>query len=148
MKRLQKQDDGVSEIVGTILLLGFAIALFVLVQIMALNFPFNEPDPSVRISAVIDMDSTAPNNDIVILVHQGGESLSLDTKTIFVIQDGAPYTTTAGAIIDPDTSNGDDSWNIGEKLLYGPYNLAGKEVRITVVDVVTNSVIMQGTVRG
>jgi len=144
MRNIKNNKKAVSEVVGTIMLLGMAIALFSIVQIMAMNFPFNEPDPSVRLTATIDVDT-------VVIVHQGGESLSLDTKIIFYI-DGNSVTETAGSIIDSHTPGGSiNSWDIGEKLLYDPPGygaLKNKEVRITVVDVVSNSLIMQGTVIG
>jgi len=139
MTKIVKNKKGVSEIVGVILMLGMAIALFSFVYIMAINFPFNEPNPYVRISATYDNDDNA-----IIIVHQGGESLSPNTNIIVVIN-GKVYTQTV-ALMRP----GDTSWNIGEKL---QFNLSkplenGQEARITVVDVVSNSVVMQGTVRG
>ena len=146
MKKIVKNKKGVSEVVGVIIMLGIAIALFAIVYIMAINFPFNEPNPSVRLSATID-------DDYVIIVHQGGESLSLDTEVIFSVQGYSTLTSiTINNMLD-DPSKVNNVWNIGEK---ASYNLSGsistdltnKEVRITVVDVVSNSVVMQGTVRG
>jgi hypothetical protein len=145
MKRIIKNKKAVSEIVGTMLLLGFAIAMFVGVQLMALNFPFNEPDPTVRLSATID-------DDTVIVVHLGGESLSPNTEIVYYVE-GNSITKTASEML----AVGDTSWNIGEKLSYnltgsGDFltlsDLTGKEVRITVIDVATNSLIMQGAVIG
>lgn len=136
MKRIMKNKKAVSEIVGTIMLLGMAIALFTLVQFMAINYPFNEPNPSVRLSAAID-------GDIVVVVHQGGGALSMDTEITFVVihEDGtseSPY------VLTPD-----DDWTIGEKIKYDISSISNvKEVRITIIDVESNSVIMQGTVMG
>jgi flagellin-like protein len=150
MKKIIKNKKAVSEIVGTIMLLGMAVALFTIVHLMAVNYPFNEPRPSVRLSATID-------NDTVIVVHQGGESLPLDTKLMFALKNETfedDIITNASDKLDSYTSNGDKYWGIGEKLLYNTsvdypsLYLSNFQVRITVIDVDTNSVIMQGTVRG
>lgn len=142
MKKIVKNKKAVSEVVGVILMLGMAIALFSFVYIMAINFPFNEPNPYVRISATYDNDANA-----IIIVHQGGENLSRNTN-IIVVYDGFFKNETVGKL---PGYNG-PSWNIGEKLIFAlsPSNplKEGKEARITVVDIVSNTVVMQGTVRG
>lgn len=138
MKKIVKNKTGVSEVVGVIIMLGIAIALFSIVYIMAINFPFNDPAPLVRITATI-------NENYVILLHQGGESLSPDTNIIVVIN-GVVYTQTVALMLQ----EGDNSWNIGEKLLFDPGlgPLKNLEAKITVVDAITNTIIMQGSVRG
>jgi flagellin-like protein len=150
MKKIVKNKKGVSEVVGVIIMLGIAIALFSIVYIMAINFPFNEPNPYVRLSATID-------DDTIVIVHQGGESLSLNTEIIITVE-GCPNIPIETAYnLSDDISRSNGTWDIGEKLLYNfsaGYSpcpsivLNGVEVRITVVDVISNSVVMQGTVRG
>ena len=54
MKKIGNNKKGVSEIVGVAILLGMAIALFTIVQLMAISFPFNKPNPSVSLTATID----------------------------------------------------------------------------------------------
>lgn len=134
-KRAKK---AVSEIVGTALLLGIAIALFSIVQVIALNLPYNTNPPSVRLVGNIE-------NETIYIVHHGGESLSLDTEIIFRINDNT-YSWTAREILNQSSSNGDNVWNIGEKVdYYGDFS--GKQVMITVVDVESSSVIMQSTIQ-
>lgn len=144
MKKISKNKKAVSEVVGVAILLGMAIGLFTVVQIMAINIDFNTPAPLVRLTATIDNDTI--DGDSIILLHQGGESLSPDTRIIVVI-DGKIDEKTVGQMLRV----GDNSWNIGEKLLFyhKDFNvLTGENANITVVDVFTNSIIMQGTVRG
>ncbi|OGS40780.1 MAG: hypothetical protein A3K77_03240 [Euryarchaeota archaeon RBG_13_31_8] len=138
MRKIVKNKQGVSEIVGVIVMLGMAIALFSVVYIMAITFPFNNPSPLVRISATIQ-------DDAVILLHKGGESLSPNTNIIVEIN-GEVYT----EIVANWYGYNGPSWNIGEKLSSKPLGdgVKIKEARITVVDVITNSIIMQGTVKG
>ncbi len=140
MIKIFNNKKGVSEVVGVIIMLGIAIALFSVVYLMAINFPFNEPNPYVRLSATYDNDDNA-----IIIVHQGGVNLSRNTNIIVVI-DGDLINETVDQLVGYNGS----SWNIGEKL---QFNLSeplanGQEARITVVDAVSNSVVMQGKVRG
>ena len=148
MRKIIRNKKGVSEIVGVAILLGMAIALFTIVQLMAINFPFNNPNPSVHLTATIDGQK-------VIILHQGGESLPLDTKIILVIIDpsGTPGSPIYTAPNDPspnmDEGSIGNSWNIGEKLSYDTgSSLSNKEVEIAIVDTQSNAIIMQGTVRG
>jgi flagellin-like protein len=137
MKKINRNKKGVSEVVGTILMLGLAITLFAAVYITAVNFPFNEPDPSVRISATADKNT-------IVFAHQGGESLPADTRFIVAIDEDIYYKTAAQMNVSGD-------WNIGEILIFDdlpPLSLVNQEAKVTVVDGNSNSVVMQGTVRG
>jgi len=139
----KRANKAVSSIVGTALLLGMAIALFSIVQILALSFPYNPNPPSVRLVGTID-------GDTIHVFHHGGESLSLDTKITFTI-DGTVYAKNAGEILNSTMSNGDNFWNIGEKVSYGRnshgLSLNGREVTTMVVDVESNTIVMQSTIQ-
>lgn len=147
MKRRKNTEKAVSEIVGTALLLGIAIALFAIVQVIAFNVQFNEPGPSARITATIVDDGS---NDKVVVIHQGGEKLPLDnTKLVIAIDSNAPVTINNPSI-HTSTDNGDNYWNIGEKIVYdtGENLNYNNKVRISVVDTKHNSLVMQGSVKG
>ncbi len=143
----KRADKAVSSIVGTALLLGMAIALFSIVQILALSFPYNPNPPSARLVGNIE-------GDVIYIVHHGGESLSLDTKIIFTIANDAPITKTAGdgdLIIHIVHSNtGDDNlWDISEKVVVNPDgygNLSNIPVQIAVVVVESGTIMMQSTI--
>ncbi len=136
----KRANSAVSEVIGTAILLGMAIALFSVVQVIALDYPFNSPSPSVQLVGTIDENT-------ILIKHQGGESLSLDTKIMFTI-DGEPEPIQiASDILDPITSNGDDFWNIGEKVSYTFDNIDRQveaTVEATVIDIESNSIIMRG----
>ena len=142
-KRAKK---AVSEIVGTALLLGISIALFSIVQVIALNLPYNTNPPTVRLVGNID-------NETIYIVHHGGESLPLDTEIIFNLNDKV-YSRTAG---DTDLLIQSDSgdlnlWDINEKIEFNPDDFGSLVnekvmVMITVVDVESNTVIMQSTIQ-
>jgi flagellin-like protein len=137
----KRKNNAVSEIIGTVILLGIAISLFSLVQVIALSFPFNANPPSARIVGNID-------GNTIYIFHHGGESLSLNTKIIFTI-DGDSYLKNASEILNINTSDGDNLWNIGEKLNYTHTgNLVDLSVDIMVIDHKSNSVIMMNTLQG
>lgn len=135
-------NKAVSEIVGTAILLGIAIALFAVVQTVALTFPFNPSPPSAQLVGTIDENT-------IFIKHNGGESLSLDTKIIFTFDGETKIVKIANDILDNSTSNGDDLWSIGEKITYTPSSdITYHEVEFTVVDVVSNTIILNGILKG
>lgn len=132
-------NQAVSEIIGTALLLSIAVGLFAVVQIMVFAIPFNPTAPSARLVASI-------NGSTVYVVHHGGESLSLDTKVIFTVNDNT-ITKNASEILNQSTSDGDDLWSIGEMVNYTDAGFISAQVYVTVVDIKSNSVVMIGAVR-
>jgi hypothetical protein len=128
----------VSEIIGIVLLLAMAVSLFVMVQLIVFSYPFEPAAPSVNIVGSI-------SNGNILLEHHGGESLSLKTRIIFVINDTTEYGITTGEDDYLIISDNDSYWEIGEIVSYTPSeDIAGKKVSATVVDVKTNSVVMYG----
>ena len=146
----KRANKAVSNIVGTLLLLGMAIALFSIVQIIAFSIPYNPNPPSARLTGYIDISPI--NDDSIYIVHHGGESLPLDTIIIFTIDNGNAIEKTANELIpsypdDPDPN----FWDIGERARYfpdPPYNdLSNIPIEIVVVDIESNSIMMQSTIQ-
>jgi len=138
----KRANKAVSEVVGTAILLGIGIALFSVVQTVALTYPFNPSTPSAQLVGTISENK-------IIINHQGGESLSLDTKIIFTFDSETKIVHVAGDILDTSTSSGDNYWDIGEKLIYcSPIDITDKKVEFTVVDIYSNSIVMKGILRG
>ena len=137
MKKIFRNKKGVSEIVGTILLLGMAIALFVIVHIVALDvIPYTPTAPSVRISGELQGGK-------IYLQHNGGDSLPLDTKFIFTDDTGAiigePYYT----LNDFNKPNNfGTEWNIGEVI---NKTITEDKIDMVIIDVETNAIIAQDT---
>lgn len=125
----KRANKAVTEVVGTALLLGMAIALFSLLQIITFGLPFNPTPPSARLVGTV-------NETTIFIGHYGGEALSPETEIIFRI-DGSDTPEKVGDL-KPDLGR----WNIGEtvSLYYG--DLSGKSVEVIVVDSESNSVIM------
>ena len=128
----------VSEIIGVVLLLAISVSLFVMVQLIVFSYPFEPAAPSVNI-----VGSISEGN--ILLEHHGGDSLSLKTRIIFVINDTNDYEIITGEDDYLILSDDDNYWEIGEIISYKPSEaIAGKKVSATVVDVETNSVVMYG----
>jgi len=148
----KRKNHAVSEIVGTVLLLGIAIAMFTLVQLFAFGLLSENPNsPSVRLIASIE-------NGNVTIYHNGGESLPSNTKILFTINDD--FTNTVNITVSDDnylkeSENSDKIWDIGEKVVYNVSNHPSwhthtssvNSVLVMVLDTSSNSVIMSTTIK-
>jgi len=144
----RRRNKGVSEIVGTVLLLGIAIAMFTLVQLFAFALLDENPNsPTVRLIASIE-------NGEVVIFHNGGESLPSNTKILFTINDGKSITDSINVSDDnylKENNPKNDKWDIGEKVVYNVSALGyiggGDSVLVMVLDTSSNSVIMSATIK-
>ena len=133
-----RKNIAVSDVVGTIVLLGITVALFSTLCVGVLSYPFSPSEPAVNIVGTRD------GTDLI-LEHRGGEALSLDTKVIITIGDDSPLPLIVGDYLTPEEKR-DNRWGIGEGFVYDVGE--GERVVITVVDIESNSVIMLGTFQG
>ena len=134
-KNKDRSDNGVSEIIGTILILGITVSLFSLIYVSVLAVSPTSHTPSANIVLRVEGDN-------IIIDHCGGPSLSLDTKILMMI-DSISMNVTAKDGLD-DNYKDDDLWGIGERLVFPVENLSGKQITVHVVDVDSNSIIMIG----
>ena len=127
----------VSEIVGTLLILGMSVSLFSVLYAGIFSTEPTTPSPNVSIIGYVD------GNNIV-LEHRSGEPLPLDTKILLDIGGELKEIIIGDYLKD---FNLDGLWNIGEKILYNHANLNGLQLKATVVDKESNSIIMMGTLQ-
>jgi uncharacterized protein YegL len=137
----EKSNGAVSEIVGTMLLLMIVISVFSLIYYQVLSDEGPENKTIVKISGRIEGTN-------VVLEHQGGEPLELDTE-ISITVGGIEYKGPVGNWLDD--KNDDGVWNIGERTLFSfEYNLSClgdfQEVDILAIDTQGNSVIFAGPI--
>ena len=143
MRNIRKANKAVSDVIGTILLLGMAVSLFSVLSVIVLSYPFEENPPTVNLIGYVDA------NEIVI-EHRGGESLSFDTKIALVIDDALVYSSTVGDNLNETSSNNDNYWNLGEYVLIDStkdpinQNILDKQVEITIIDISSNSIVLSG----
>jgi len=129
----------VSEIIGTILMLGIATTFFSILYFNVVNTPTPTPAPIVEISGMQE-------DNQIIVTHRGGEPLDLDTELIINLG-GNSSRFKIGDFLD-NKSKDDGVWSLGEKIVYPiEYNFdysVYPKVEINVIDKVSNSIIMTG----
>lgn len=136
--KIARESTAVSEVIGTILLLGIAVSLFSIVYISVLSVPSSPPTPSANIVCTI-----RGNN--IVFEHYGGDSL--DPSTSLIVESGeSRYQTTLEnlSLISQWDSNGDKLWSFGEQLTISASLLGQQSAEISVIDSRSNSIIMMG----
>jgi hypothetical protein len=138
--KIKKDNYAISEMLGTILLLLIAVSSFAVVQANILFNPITQDQTFVTI-----VGEVKGNN--ILLLHRGGEPLSLKTKINFEI-DGNVYNIIVGENNYLTSEfKADGLWNIGESLIFTPgLDLTNLDVKVTVLDVETNTVLMSETI--
>jgi len=132
----KRSNDAVSDIIGTVLMLGMAISLFAIVYISVSSYQFTSSPPSVNLIGFVE-----GNN--VIIEHHGGDALGLDTEIVITVGGNAIRVTVEDYL--DDESKEDGLWNIGERVVYSPVGgVTDYLVKATVVDVKSNSAILMG----
>jgi flagellin-like protein len=140
--KTKRANNAVSEIIGVVLLLAMAVALFSVVYLFVIN---DALDVSENSPPSVTMLGTIGGSDII-LEHRGGDALSLDTKIMITIS-GIVYNMTVGDLLDNESKE-DGKWSVGEKLSYDPsMDITGRQVGILVIDVKSGSMVMQGTLQ-
>lgn len=133
----KKSDDAVSEVIGTILMVGIGVALFSILYFIVMSYPFTPSSPSVDIVGTIEGTN-------MILEHRGGDSLDLDTTVSFVVGGIWNSATVDDYLID---SNGNNQWDIGERLVIPYGDMTNLQVEATVIDMDSNSIVMMGVLQ-
>lgn len=159
--KIRKANDAVSEVLGTVLLLGMAVSLFSLLSFTVLSFPFNPSSPSVNVVGYVeDINLTLDGyvEDInVTLEHYGGESLDSTTVVIISINENSKKINIEGILNKDDLNwslddeNNNHLWDLGEKIIYHHHpdsneNIIGKQIEFKIVDIKSNSVIISGKI--
>lgn len=142
--------NAVSEVIGVIMLLVITIALFSIVAVVVLSFPFNPPIPSVDIIGYI-------NDDFLIIEHCGGENLNLDTKIFITINYSQSYNTTVRNQFEDEEFKDYESlennyWNIGETVFVNltsifNFDITNSYIELMIIDVDNNSVLLMNTLQ-
>ncbi len=148
MKIIRLKNEGVSEIVGTVILLAIAVVAFSAFAIYV--FSYNNPSPSPNLNLVGYVD-----NGNVIIEHKGGEGLKLENIKIIVYkgemdsfccffdENGMPTENHVHLI-----GNGNNRWEVGEYVSINATAIFGDisnwQISIIVIDEDSNSVIMTG----
>ena len=80
MIKIKNNNNAVSEVLGSILLIMISVSLFSVVYITFFSIDMDQSSPSVNIIGTV-------NDNNLILEHRGGEPLHLKTKVILDLSD-------------------------------------------------------------
>jgi len=139
-----RRNHGVSEIIGTILLLGITVSLFSVLQIYVLSAEQETEKPKIQIGGRLESNR-------IILQHLGGESLSENLVLTYQINDSLIELSLATSNHIDDNKN--LKWDVGEIIEYTAPIESDSFVEAKVVDGNTNqllfiSVFQQGSFVG
>lgn len=139
IRKLKDSNEMVSEILGTVLLIGIVVAIFSTMYVSVISYPNPEPSSYARLVATIE-----GNN--IIMEHRGGDALSLNTKFQITIGNKTTTLTIGEKNYLDNEAKKDKKWNVGERLVFPfDYNLSHCEAQITAVDRNSKSLIMMGS---
>lgn len=94
-KSLGKNEDAVTPVIGTTLLVGMTVVMITTVAISVLGFALPEDVPHAKIVIVEakgDIGNTALNKSFVKLKHKGGDALFENVTRIIITGKGYAYT--------------------------------------------------------
>ncbi len=102
---------GVSEVLGTLLLLVMTVAFFGIIILWVYGFDSPESEPYVNLFPTMDrLDSNTTN---VTIIHKGGETLVGGHVDIRVYIQNASYDDLRGPYTYQNGSGGQDKWTVG-----------------------------------
>jgi len=106
-KSFLKNEDGVSPVIGVILM----VAITVILAAVVAGFVFGAIDmPGATPTASISVDSAT--EDEIVLVHDGGDSLMYSDTSIVVTDDD----NSQSVVMDDELNNEEDRWSVGQRI--------------------------------
>jgi len=141
-KKINKNYIAVSEVLGTILLLGISVTVFSAVYATFLSVPESPSTPAVTIIGSIE------DNDLI-FEHRGGDKINLDSEIIIIPDGGTSERYIIDDLIEDEYKN--QGWNIGERIIFPldtfPAYERFSQVEVIIVDRNSRSIIMMGNVQ-
>ena len=151
LDKLKVSNSGVSQIVGTILLLAIAVVLFSAFMVYILSNPVTPSPPNANLAGSMEVTRA-------VIEHKGGESWKIDNSKIIVrlgdveeriinFANGNSSNSNA-SFVDINTNSW---WDIGESLeidcsgLFGR-NTSNWQIEMMIIDLPSNSIIMDSIV--
>lgn len=135
--KICKSNKGVSEILGTVLLLGIAVAIFSVLYFIVLSEPLDASEPYPIIVSYVEGQN-------LIIEHRGGEELGINTRFNMTIGgESIPVILSQ----DLEDSNSDGKWNFGERIIKdigNSFSLTNSTAGIFGVDDKSNRAIFSG----
>lgn len=139
-KKRVLNNEGVSEIIGTILLVTITVVIASILVVWVQSTPAPVSKRHVALASYIDLNATG---GFVRIVHSGGETLEDGTTTIYVV-----INDTSNKLSIKDGLNGSLKWSIGQTWSY--YNASitsNSSVVVSVIDMSTNEMLTSNTLQ-
>ena len=138
----KRRNLGVSEIIGTILLLGITVSLFSALQLIVFSGEQQPQSPKTLIGGYL-------KDGVIVLQNQGGPSLDEQTNIQYQI-DSTEYDFYLNSSYFID-DNKNDEWDVGEQFKYPVSINEESYVEVKVIDIKTNrllfiNVLQQGKI--
>jgi FlaG/FlaF family flagellin (archaellin) len=136
LRKFIKNCDGVSEVMGQVLLIGLVVIFFSFIGVFV--FSYNSPDDIPHADLQVWMDETS---DTVYLKHRGGEALSGNEIKVVVMVNGtrnefSPENVSAKLGVD-------GVWEIGDVIEIGIPIENGDTVNLFLIHTPSNNVIQK-----
>jgi hypothetical protein len=135
--KILRSNKAISVVFATVLLMVISIGIF-------LSWYVYTPD--IQPSETYATITGQLQENTIILEHNHGHSLNLDTKIILKIGGDIKNITTAGECLD-SKYKADGVWNIGERIFITIGEISGLQVEVSVVDVKSNKIILSGILK-
>ena len=138
-KKKWSDNKGVSEIIGTILMLAITVVLFSSIMVFVTNMPTPIMRPTADFLSSLDVSTDPPT---LTLTHNGGEALNDYETVILVIIDGTVRTRYF------DTGTSTSKWSIGEPWKFTGFHNFGSNTSLEamIIDTHSNSQIWDGKI--
>ncbi len=105
-KTLIESDEGVTEVVGEMVLVGIMVTLFLLLTLLVYSLITNHQSPPI-----LDISVTLAGPKTLVVGHNGGDAVKYGDLDFMV--NHVDYYTTSASVGKTD-KNGDGNWDVGE----------------------------------
>ncbi len=141
MNDYEDKNYAVSEVIGTLMMISFAVVVFTGVSLVVLNPLMHTSDDSRFVNLVGSVFCADDGSGEIVVEHRGGEILPAETKILITI--GDPSSTPIEKVFSDQSS----PWSIGKRFtyLYSDTQNSLKElyVKVVVIDGEKNIALME-----
>jgi len=157
IKKILNDEDGVSPVIGVILM----VAITVILAAVVAGFVFGAVEmPGATPTASIGVDSVEPEDNMTILVHESGSSLTGDETRVIITNLDEEGDVSGSVVLGDldDFGENRDEWRVGERVsIYTDSNNggdldegvpfdSGDDLEIRVVDIPSGGTISSRTI--
>jgi hypothetical protein len=135
--KIKMGNSGSAEIVGAILLLAMAVAAFSVIYMNVLSDDGPSPESYATIAGKMELGEA-------IFEHRRGEGIDINS-IVRILKGNFEEEWTVAQLLDWSASNGDNIWDIGERLVYP--NATGWHIEATIIDSTSNEIILRGVLQ-